>query len=417
MLILNNVFIKLNIKERSFLLNTNDVKIFINKQSQKIKKKNFFIGLTSFVKQDNQIKKIILNFDENEINSLLKFIRAYKINVPALYLENSITNGNIVYNILLNFSDNNLSQTDISGKILNTDVNILGKEELKKINFSFDYKDQFLNILNLNLKYKNIDFKSKNISAVMNKDLINIKGDFKNKINLNLISRMLKYEMKNYLDEKTLLESNSKFEILINNKLKLKDYKLESKINFENIKINLKDLKLKKYITDFQNKIFFSNGNLDLKFSKQNKLKIKFNSKNILNKKNKPNGFKMDYSYLNPGFKYDMYIDLTENEIHLEDINFRKNKNEKIFLNLSSLQKKNSFQVINLKLYNDKNEISLNDIKLTKTTRLQILIQLMPSTTIKMILLMTYLFQKKNHIKIYSNKFDISSIIEKNLKA
>lgn len=150
----NNVFIKLNIKERSFLLNTNDVKIFINKQSQIIKKIDVFIDLTSLIKQDNQIKKIIINSDENEINSLLKFIRAYKINVPALYLENSITNGNIVYNILLNFSDNNLSQTDISGKILNTDVNILGKEELKKINFSFDYKDQFLNILNLNLKYK-----------------------------------------------------------------------------------------------------------------------------------------------------------------------------------------------------------------------------------------------------------------------
>ena len=136
---------------------------------------------------------------------------------------------------------------------------------------------------------------------------------------------LFKYEIKNFLDEKALLDSNSKFEILINNKLKLKDYKLQSKINFENLKINLKNLKLKKYITDFQNKIFFSNGNLDLKLSKQNKLKIKFNSKYTLNKKNKPNGFKMDYSYLNPGFKYDMYIDLTENEILLEDINFRKN--------------------------------------------------------------------------------------------
>ena len=67
----NNVFIKLDIKERSFLLNTNDVKIFINKQSQIIKKIDVFIDLTSLIKQDNQIKKIIINFIIYQLKELM----------------------------------------------------------------------------------------------------------------------------------------------------------------------------------------------------------------------------------------------------------------------------------------------------------------------------------------------------------
>ena len=415
---LNSVFIKLNIKERSFLLNTNNVKIFINKQSQRIENIDVFIGLVSFLKQDNQIKKIIINSYENDINSLLKFIRAYKINVPALYLENSITSGKIIYNVLLDFRDNNLGLTNISGKIIDANVNILGKEKLRNINFNFDYKSQFLNIFNLNLKYKNIDFKSKKISLVKNKDLINIKGDFKNKINLNLISMLIKQQINNYLDEKTLFDSNSKFEILINNKFKLKDYKLESKINFENTKINLNDLKIKNYIPDFENKIFFNNGKLDLKLSKQNKLKIKFNTKYTLDKKNKPNDFKMNYSYSNLGFKYDFYIDLTENEIILEDINFHKIKNEKIYLNLTLLQNKNAFQTLNLKLFNDQNEFSFNDIKLTKKFKILDFKSVKAKFYNKNDFMNDISISKNNnYIKINSNKFDISSIIEKNLKS
>ena len=45
---------------------------------------------------------MIINSKENEISKLLKFVRTYKINIPVLYLENSITDGDIIYNIINN---------------------------------------------------------------------------------------------------------------------------------------------------------------------------------------------------------------------------------------------------------------------------------------------------------------------------
>ena len=82
---LKDVFIKLNIKERSFSLNSKDVKLYILKEHQEIANIEILVSLESLIKQDNKIKKILINSKENEIRNLLKFIRAYKINIPVLH--------------------------------------------------------------------------------------------------------------------------------------------------------------------------------------------------------------------------------------------------------------------------------------------------------------------------------------------
>ena len=162
---LKNVFIKLNIKKRSFSLNTQDIKLFINKESQEISNVDILISLESLIKKDNKIKKIIINSKKNEIKNLLKFVRTYRINIPVLYLENIISKGNIIYNIVLNYKDNNLGKIEIIGKVIDTNINIFGKEKVENTNFDFRYNNENLEIQNLNLKYKNINFQSKNIIA------------------------------------------------------------------------------------------------------------------------------------------------------------------------------------------------------------------------------------------------------------
>ena len=71
---LKNVFIKLNIKERSFSLNSKDIKIFVLKESQEIANVDLLIGLESVINKDIKINKIIVNSKKNEIVKLLKFI-------------------------------------------------------------------------------------------------------------------------------------------------------------------------------------------------------------------------------------------------------------------------------------------------------------------------------------------------------
>ena len=80
-------------QERSLSLNSKNINLFILKESQKIKNVDLLIDLDSILKKKTNLKKIIVNSHENEIENLLKFIRTYKINIPALYLENSIKKG------------------------------------------------------------------------------------------------------------------------------------------------------------------------------------------------------------------------------------------------------------------------------------------------------------------------------------
>ena len=94
---LNDIFIKLNIKERSFSLNAKNINLYLSNKKQKIANVDLLLSFDSIFEKNNKINKIIINSDENEIIELLKFVRAYKINVPALYLENSVTTGKIIY--------------------------------------------------------------------------------------------------------------------------------------------------------------------------------------------------------------------------------------------------------------------------------------------------------------------------------
>ena len=296
---LKDVYIKLNINERSFSLNSQDVKFFINKNSQKIANVEILISLDSIIRQNNKINKIIINSKENEINNLLKFIRTFKTNIPALYLENSITDGKIIYNITINFKDNNFNQIEIDGKIIEAELNILGKEKLESINLNFNYKDQNLEIIKLNLKYKNIGFISDKIIVNINNDLIKIKGDFENKINLNLLSNFLDYDFKKYFEEKILLSSSSNFDISFNKKFKIKNYNFSSQINIDKIKINLKNTNLKNYIIDFEDKIILKNPRLTYSIDNQNITTINISSEYMFNEKQKAKDISLHYSRSN----------------------------------------------------------------------------------------------------------------------
>ncbi len=415
---LQHVFFKINLKERSFSLNSKDIKLFIIKESQEFENVDILISLDSLINQDYKIKKIIINSKENKISNLLKFIRTYKINVPVLYLENSIKKGNITYDLIIDSKIKNLDEIKIIGKIIDADINILKKEKLENINLDFNYKNENLEINNLNLRYKNINFLSENIVTNIDKNLINIKGDFKNTINTNLISFFLDNDLKNYLDEKILLPSKSNFSITFNKKFKIKNYKLESKINIEEINVKIKNTNIKNYIKNFSDRIILKNGEVNLNINSSNKVEVEIKSKYILNEKQKSKDVSLIYSKLNSIEKYDLNIDLTENELSFDEINFNKKIEEEIFLNLNAIKSKNIYEIKNLKLFNDKNLFNLNNIKFEENFKIldfsSVNFKYLNNSEFLNDLLIN---KKNNNIKIISNSFDFSKNIERSLKS
>ena len=362
----DEVYIKLNVKQRSFILDSQNVDLFIQKEVQKIKNINVLIDLRTFFNRDNKIKKIIINSKENDIIDLLTFIRAYKISIPALYLENSVSKGKIKYDIVINYDDKNKEHIGISGKIIDTKLDILGKEKFDNINFNFSYENQNLLITNLEFKYNEIDFKSKKIKSHIKKNLINIEGDFQNKLDNKLLSKFSDIPIYQFLDKNNILLSNSNFKIIFNKKFKIKDYKIESKIDLKKLTFTIKNNHIKNYFTDFKNQITLTGGSLNFNLNNKNKINLKIKSKYFLNENQKAKNILIKYSKLNLFEKYELDIDISENNLVIDEINFTKNLDEKLFLNLIFTKNKNNYKLKDLKVFNKRNSLNAKNIFFNK---------------------------------------------------
>ena len=415
---LDDVFIKLNLKERSISLNSKDLNFYINKESQKIANVDILIDLISVIKKENRLKKIIINSKENDLDKLLKFIRSYKINIPALYLENSVTKGKITYDLKIDLSNIGKEKVEIKGRVLNTNLNILKKENIENINLSFSFIDNKINIKNLNFKYKNLLFNSKKISARVKKNLIKIDGDFENKINLDLISKFTKLKLKNYFDENMFLSSSSNFEIIFNKNLKIEDYKLTSNVKFDYINFKLKNNNFKSFIVDYEDKIIFKNGKLKININKKNNNEFNINSQYTFNENYKLQDFKLNILQKNLIKKFNFYMDLSKTEIFYDLINFHKKIDDEFFLYLDAIEYKDNYEIENLKISNSRNNFIFKNIKLNKFHKITGFDLIKAEFQNKDGSLNDIILNKKNNeIELFSKEFDISSNIENSLKS
>ena len=414
---IDEVFIKLNIMERSFSINTQDLDIYILKEKQEISNVNVLIGISSILKKENKIKKIIINSKKNKIVELLKFIRTYKLNIPALYLENTLKKGNIIYDVILNYNDDETAEIEIQGKIINTELNFI-KEKFNNISFDFIYKKKALNINNLKVRFKKINFTSENILVKIKDNEIHIKGNIKNTVNSELLSKVLNINLQNNLNEEMSLLSKSKFEILINKKFKIKNYKLESELVFDNLSINLQNISLKNYIEDFQNKIFFKSGTINLNTNKNNQTNIKINSKFTTNKENKPRDFFLNFEKKNSLEKFEFNLDLFENTIFIDEINFKKKNKENLNLNLKVTKRKNKYEIDSLKLHNNKNLFVLKKIRLEENFKITNFETIQGKYYNNNNFLNDLFIKKiKDDISVTAKSLDFSTYIEKSLKS
>ena len=81
----------------------------------------------------------------------------------------------------------------------------------------------------------------------MGTEIIQIKGSFENNLNITLLQYLLGNNLKDYFSKNILMSSKSNFELSFNRKFKIDKYKLESKIKFNDLEIQLKDINLNNY--------------------------------------------------------------------------------------------------------------------------------------------------------------------------
>ena len=374
---INDVFIKLDIKEQTIKLETSDVKLQIAEEYLYLDKIISKLSISNLF-NNRSIQSLEILLREDEISNFKNFISEYDYNFSRELILSQIKKGKIKASIVLDFQNKNKTfDYSISGKVTNAQINLLNKGELEKISFNFisDQKQHFIN--DLQFIYEDIDFNSETISVKKRDNSFIINGDISNKkqsFAIKKLKKNLDYNSFDFIENsKVNLSSNNKFSFSLINKKKIDKFELQSKINFDeinlkknlNLPININNGELK---LNYKDHIVDININSKFYFLSDEKKQPNLGDANFLISKKKNENVKIKGNFSNTGNKINSnqikeLLNIDNKLIPSQDLKFDSNNSIEFELN-----KKN--QVEKYKLNSDlkisKLEISHKDRNIKK---------------------------------------------------
>jgi len=419
--ILNNYFID----DINFNFNVKDQ--IINFNNIKLKYDNL-----DFKSKNINVEKIEDNF---EIKGDLK-------NKKGLIKSNSISK---LFNINLDFIDNKeiLLETEnnfsfkINSRKLIKDVNYKSKITFDKIILNKKYQDLIFfkngkiktiySNKNLNIKidsdyaflneeYNNREDQNKiviNIQKNREKDLA-VNSFFKNKknkINSKEFTKYFQIEEKFFKNQKIIFGSENDVSFKVNKKNEVKNLKVKSILNFDNIEIDYTSNKLKKIIPNYNNLIILNSDYLEFNYS-ENKTQIKAKGKYSF--KDKFDNFQINIINKKDKFDFETEIQLNKNLFKIKEIEYNKEKD--IFGKIiakGNYETGDEFKFKNINFTDDKNKISIANLHLSKdykvkdvgNVELNYLNKNKRKNFIK-------LYKRKNNYELTGDYFDGKSLVD-----
>ena len=267
----------------------------------------------------------------------------------------------------------------------------------------------------LNEKYNNKENKNIIKSTIKKENDKNISVETflknkKNKINSKEFTKYFKFDQKFFKDQDIIFGSDNKIAFEIDKNKKIKNLRVKSNLNFDNVKIDYTSNRIKQRIPNYKNHIFLNSDNLELEYTNNKtqiiaKGKYSFNDKfddyeiNIINEKDK--------------FDFECSIDLNNNLIVIDEIDYNKEKDLLSTLRLkANFIKNNDIKFKHINLSEDKNNIEISNLKLSKDYKVKDIDALELNYLNKnKNLNYVKILKSKNKYKLIGNHFDGSSLI------
>ena len=394
---LNDVNFKLGLKSFKFEVKTQNPKILINKNEIDLESINFNINIFDYFNNKNPISRISIESKENSIDQLSNFINEYNFNLSRKLILKQIKKGNIKFNAEIFFDENepNNPRYLLNGSVRETKVNLFNQLTFDNIKFDFLINKNFINLKNIDLIFDNIFITSDEISISKINREYEVTGNLKTKktdININKYSAIINTNLDLLSDQSINLSSNNNLYFKINNKYKVEDFKIETKINFDELLTKSK----------FQDFIYLKNGDVFINYDKK-KLDIALDSKFL--------------------FKNIKYNNSDSNNLFKAIYKKKKNSNAVVDINLSNLKNKIdskeikkfiSFKNFNLPdqeiIFGSENKIKFNLNKNNKIKNLSVKSNINIDNVLidyKSKRINKYLSNFKNQVKLSKSDFNI----------
>tara|TARA_A100001011_G_scaffold348806_1_gene386919 strand:+ start:28 stop:3006 length:2979 start_codon:yes stop_codon:yes gene_type:complete len=260
-----DVFIKLNLSQGSININTKDTFLITENDSLEISNLDININILKFFKKENSIKNIKIESAENSIKDVTSLLNSIDYDLSRYVFYSQVKKGLVKFKLDAEFHihKQNVYSYQVSGFVKDAKINLVGNGSLDNINFNFDKNDKLTKISNLNFSYQNLNLLSETIE-IKNEDSGEyiIDGDIKTDkalISPNLLFSLANIKQ-NYLSDKNIsLDSKNIFSFKFNKNKKIKNIKISSVINFDEVYLNKK----------YQNLIFLKQGRINSKYENE----------------------------------------------------------------------------------------------------------------------------------------------------
>ena len=361
---LNTIKFKINPKELSLFLETQNPKISYRDISVPAKNIKVYIDFLSLFKSDTQIKKIVLILKELNITQIKKLSAMIKPSNFKSLLNNKVKEGKVTTEIAFYLTEESTIKNFIAkGSVKNLKIELLNSLNFSKVNLEFFAdKNDFL-IKNIIGKLDKIEISNGDIRLNLDSG-IKLNSNFNSKFNIdeNFFKKydkvLSKYEFsKNIKNLKVNLNNN--LNIDFDKTYKIKDYNYRISGNLEKAKFELARSFKNTLITEEIKQIYLSNFQISTIFTK-NKIqtngegKYSFNDLDYLNLKLE-NNFNKDLINLKLNFDY-------KNSLDLLLINYKKTKNSLSNFNLDLEKKIDKVKIKNLSYKEGENLIKIKSL-------------------------------------------------------
>ena len=329
--------------------------------------------LKSILQDKFAINNLEISTKSIQLKNLLSFVRGIKNTPELLILETIVKNGHIVADINLEFDENGKVKNNyfISGFLKDGKLNLLKKISADKINFLFEIKKAQFKFNEIDLILNDKIFSSNSIEIYNLKNDIEIKGDFSNNDisfnegDLGLFSDLF---INQNIFEKINFASKNNFSLSLDNRYKIKNLKINSKVDLQELSIK-NNFELKKFLPDIGKNISFKNHIMNINYEKD-QFNISGKGSVLLQKEES----KIDYIFEKNKelINFKTNLEIGKNPIKLSFINYDKQKKLDSNLKLEIILKdQKQFLIKALDFTENKNKFSARNILLNKEFKIE----------------------------------------------
>ena len=362
---MNDVSVKLNLY--TFTLDAKTIGtdlIFKNKviQLENIKSK---ISLKSIIDNQFALSEILISTKSLPIKDLINFIRQTNNNSKLFIAEQFIKSGHMIADLKLEFDEfgNIKNNYQINGIVNDGQISLLNKR-FNKLNFIFEITNKEFRFNDIKLLLNNKNVSIPKLIVLKKKNEFLISGKLKSK-DIKITGEEIKFLINNDFFIKnfkeTLLSIDSDFSFKSDQDLKFKNLDISSNINLNYLKFN-NFLKLKNNLPNLKNDIIFEKQKIKFEINK-NKLNI-FGSGNILLQE-KPDIIQYKITKDKKSYDFNTNLEISKNPFIIDLLNFEKDKKSTLNLTLKGRSSKNKLILSEILLLENKNILSVKDLKLT----------------------------------------------------